>query len=53
METQVTEDGKQESWLDSSGNPITEEDYNKTADNRFAGMEQSELKLDWISGTSQ
>jgi hypothetical protein len=29
METQVTEDGKQESWLDSSGNPITEEDYNR------------------------
>ena len=31
----------------SKANPITEEEYNKAVENRFGGMEQSELKPEW------
>lgn len=46
-ETNVTEEGEQTTWLDGSGNPITEEEYNNIVENRFAGMEPSEFKPEW------
>ena len=46
-ETNVTEEGEQTTWLDGSGNPITEEEYNSIVENRFAGMEPSEFKPEW------
>lgn len=52
-ETEVTEAGEQNTWLDSKGASITEQDYNSIVGNRFAGMEPSELKLEWTAVTSQ
>lgn len=46
-ETNVTEEGEQTTWLDGSGNPITEEEYNNIVENRFAGMKPSEFKPEW------
>lgn len=46
-ETNVTEEGEQTTWLDGSGNPITEEEYNSIVENRFAGMEPAEFKPEW------
>lgn len=53
MEIQDTEDGEQTTYLDSKGSPITEQDYNRAVDSRFAGMESSELKLEWTAVTAQ
>ncbi len=52
MDVQQTEDGEQRSYTDAQGRPISEEEFNSAADRRFAGMERSELKLDWIEGHS-
>ena len=35
------------SCLNAAGNTITEQDYNSAVELRFAGMECSEMKLDW------
>lgn len=46
-ETNVTEEGEQTTYLDGSGNPIAEDDYNSIVETRFAGMEPSEFKPEW------
>ena len=46
-----TEDGEQVSYTDGAGKPISEEDYQSAAERRFAGMERSELRLEWIAVT--
>ena len=33
---------------DAAGNPISEQDYDGVVEKRFAGMEKSELQLDWV-----
>ena len=53
MDVQWTESGEQTSYTDSAGKPISGEDYQSAAARRFAGMEQSELKPDWIAVTRQ
>ena len=53
METQTTEEGEQTTWLDGSGNSITEEDYNSIVENRFAGMESFEFKPEWNAVTAK
>ena len=35
------------SCQDAQGNPITEQEYDTAAERRFAGMEKTELRLDW------
>lgn len=45
----LTDSGEQWTYTDGAGEPITEEDFNSALERRFAGMEQSELKLDWIA----
>ena len=47
MEIEMTDAGEQKTYMDGKGNPITEEEYNKAVENRFGGMEQSELKPEW------
>ena len=42
-----TEEGESVSYTDAAGNPISEADYNSAVEKRFAGMERSELKLNW------
>ena len=34
--------------MDASGNPITEQEYDGIAEQRLAGMEKTELPLDWV-----
>ncbi|MBQ4362230.1 MAG: hypothetical protein II787_04845, partial [Lachnospiraceae bacterium] len=46
---QSSENGETITYLDSEGSPITEEEYILTVEERFAGMEKSELKPDWIN----
>ena len=53
MDTQITEEGEQTTWQDGKGNPITEEDYSKVVDSRFAGMELSEFKPEWTAVTAK
>ena len=48
-----TENGEQRTYTDNEGKPITEEDYNSAVERRFAGMEQSELQLDWFAVAPQ
>ncbi len=50
-DVQQTGDGEQRTYTDGAGNPITEQDYNGAVEHRFAGMERSELKPDWIAVT--
>ena len=50
MDTQRTEDSEQIRYFDGAGNTITEQDYQSAVERRFAGMERSELKPDWIAG---
>ena len=51
MEVQWTESGEHFSYMDSAGNPISEEEYDSAVARRFAGMELSELQLGWIAVT--
>ena len=53
MDVELTEAGEQTKYTDSVGTPISEQDYQTAAERRFAGMERSELRLDWTAGTSQ
>lgn len=53
MDVQRTEAGERTTYTDGAGTPITEQDYRQAAHRRFAGMEQSELRPDWISVTSR
>ena len=53
MDTQITEEGEQTTWQDGKGNPITEEDYSKVVDSRFAGMELSEFRPQWTAVTAK
>ena len=53
MDTRITEEGEQTTWQDGKGNPITEEDYSKVVDSRFAGMELSEFKPQWTAVTAK
>ena len=43
----MTDEGEQKTYTDGKANPITEEEYNKAVENRFGGMEKSELKPEW------
>ena len=52
VDIQWTEAGEQKTYMDSAGNPISEQDFNSAVERRFAGMEQSELKLEWTAVTS-
>ncbi len=52
MDIQWTEAGEQKTYKDSAGNPISEQDFDSAVERRFAGMEQSELKLEWTAVTS-
>lgn len=52
VDIQWTEAGEQKTYKDSAGNPISEQDFNSAVERRFAGMEQSELKLEWTAVTS-
>ena len=47
MEIEMTDEGEQKTYTDGKANPITEEEYNKAVENRFGGMEKSELKPEW------
>lgn len=38
-------------YQDEKGNLISEEDFNSVPQRRFAGLEYSELELDWITST--
>ena len=49
MDVRWVEDGEQVSYTDGDGKPISGEDYKNAAERRFAGMERSELKPDWIA----
>ncbi len=49
VDVQRSEAGEQRSYMDGAGDPITEQDFDSAVERRFAGMEQSELKLDWIA----
>ena len=53
MDVQWTESGEQTSYTDGDGKAISELEYKSAAARRFAGMEQSELKPDWIAVTRQ
>ncbi len=37
---------------DAAGNPITEQEFDKLVERRFAGLEQSTLRLNWIEGVT-
>ena len=52
MDVQWTEAGEQTSYTDGAGNPISEQEYDSAVERRFAGMEQTELTLDWIAVTA-
>ena len=39
--------GEHVACSDASGNPISEQDYDSAAERRFAGLERSELNLEW------
>ena len=52
VDIQWTEAGEQKTYMDGAGNPISEQDFNSAVERRFAGMEQSELKLEWTAVTS-
>ena len=52
VDIQWTEAGEQKTYKDSAGNPISEQDFDSAVERRFAGMEQSELKLEWTAVTS-
>ena len=47
-----TEEGERTWYWDAAGEPISEEDYRTAAERRFAGMERSELSLEWNAVTS-
>lgn len=49
MDVQMTESGEQVSYTDGAGNPISEQDYHSAVERRFAGLEQSDLKPEWIT----
>ncbi len=51
VDIQWTEAGEQKTYMDSAGNPISEQDFDSAVERRFAGMEKSELKLNWIAVT--
>ena len=48
-DVQVTEAATETRYFDAAGEAISEEVYNRAVENRFAGMERSELTLDWLS----
>ncbi len=52
VDIQWTEAGEQKTYTDGSGNPISEQDFDSTVERRFAGMEQTELKLEWTAVTT-
>ena len=52
-DVQWTEEGEEKTYTDGAGNPITEKDYSSAVERRFTGMEQSELKPDWIAVTAR
>lgn len=51
VDVQWTEAGEQRTYMDGAGNPISEQDYNSAIERRFAGMEQTEMKLNWTAIT--
>lgn len=51
VDIQWTEAGEQKTYMDSAGNPISEKDFDSAVERRFAGMEKSELKLNWNAVT--
>lgn len=51
VDIQWTEAGEQRTFLDGAGNPISEQDFDSAVERRFAGMEQTELKLEWTAVT--
>ena len=51
VDIQWTEAGEQRTYLDGAGNPISEQDFDSAVERRFAGMEQTELKLAWTAVT--
>ena len=51
VDIQLTEAGEQKTYMDSAGNPISEKDFDSAVERRFAGMEQTELKLVWTAVT--
>ena len=51
VDIQWTEAGEQRTYLDGAGNPISEQDFDSAVARRFAGMEQTELKLKWTAVT--
>ena len=52
MDIQWNETGEQITYMDSAGNPISEKDFDSAVEHRFAGMEQTELILEWTVFTS-
>lgn len=55
MDQQWTDggEGPTVSCTDAAGNPITEQDFDKLVERRFAGLEQSTLRLNWIEGVAE
>lgn len=51
VDIQWTEAGEQRTYLDGAGNPISEQNFDSAVARRFAGMEQTELKLKWTAVT--
>ena len=51
VDIQWTEAGEQKTYMDSAGNPISVKDFDSAVERRFAGMEKSELKLNWNAVT--
>lgn len=53
VDVQHEEDSEQTTYTDGNGNPITKEEFDKTIKNRFDGMEMSEYKPEWFSGSQE
>ena len=53
MDVQQTGDGELRTYTDGAGNPITEQDYDGAVERRFAGMERSELRPEWVAVRAQ
>ena len=52
MDVQWTESGERTSYTDGAGEAISEQDYDSAVERRFAGMERSELRPEWIAVTA-
>lgn len=53
MDVMLTDAGEQKTFTDGKGEAIREQEYLNAAERRFAGMERSEWKPDWIAGSQE